>query len=118
MITRYLAGLILIAMPVFVGNAVAGDLLWIELKSDVSVSTQYYTLGELATRVVAQDSALVANVKRLRIGHAPRMGYSMVVPRSEVLRVIRGRCEVKKFLRVGGDLPTPAEIAKAVRKEM
>ena len=91
MITRYLAGLILIAIPVFVGNAVAGDLLWIELKSDVSVTAQYYTLGELATRVVAEDSALAADVKRLRIGHAPRMGYSTVVPRSEVLRVIRSR---------------------------
>ncbi|GAB4261883.1 MAG: 2-oxoacid:acceptor oxidoreductase subunit alpha [Deferrisomatales bacterium] len=34
----------------------------------------------------------------------------------EVLRVVRGRCEVEKLTRVDGELITPAEVAKALRK--
>lgn len=34
----------------------------------------------------------------------------------EVLRVARGRCEVRKLTRVDGEMITPAEIAKAMRE--
>ncbi len=34
----------------------------------------------------------------------------------EVLRVVRGRCEVRKLSRVGGDLVTPTDIIRAMRE--
>jgi len=36
----------------------------------------------------------------------------------EALRVVRGRCEVRKLTRVDGELITPAQIHKALREEV
>ena len=71
-------------------------------------------LLELQTLWPFPRAALERFLDRVQVILVPEMNRGQIY--REVLRVVRGRCEVHKYSRVSGDLVTPTEIVKSMRK--
>jgi 2-oxoglutarate ferredoxin oxidoreductase subunit alpha len=71
-------------------------------------------LLELQTLWPFPRAALERVIDRVSTVLVPEMNRGQIY--REVLRVARGRCQVRKLNRVDGELITPAEISKALRE--
>ena len=81
---RFTMVLLCVAGIFFTGQSVQAQGLSVVIPSEVTVTGQYFTLGDIAS-VTGDDNERIESLRKIRLGHTPQPGQSFVLAKDIVM---------------------------------